>query len=90
MFISLDMNDNSDSRDAWKFLDFLENSLRKERILRRIGWCANYVIERNNKQDTFVIDVLFFNKSPNRCDNIQIVEEYEIFTCFRCSIENLV
>ena len=39
------MNDNSDSRDAGKFLDFLENSLRKEIILRRIGWCANYVIE---------------------------------------------
>ena len=52
--ISLDMNGNPDSRDAGKFLDLLE-----KKILRRIGWCANYVTDRNNKQDTFAIDFLF-------------------------------
>ena len=83
--ISLDMNGNPDSRDAGKFLDLLE-----KKIWRRIGWCANYFTDRNNKQDAFAIDFLFFNKSPNCCDNIQIVEEYEICTCFHCSIEDLV
>ena len=52
--------------------------------------CANYVIDRNNKQDAFVLDFLFLKKSSDRCDNIQIVEEYEICTCLDCSIEDLV
>ena len=52
--------------------------------------CVNYVIDRNNKQDAFVIDFLFKNESPNHCDNIQIVEEFETCTCFHCSIEELV
>ena len=60
------------------------------KILKRIGWCANYVIDRSNKQDAFVIDFLFKNESPNHCDNIQIVEEFETCTCFHSSIEDLV
>ena len=72
-----------------KFLICLKTHSAKK-ILRRIGWCAIYVIDRNNTQDAFVLDFLFLKKSSDRCDNFQIVEEYEICTCLDCSTEDLV
>ena len=90
MCISFEMNDIPDSQDAGKIFDLLEKSFQKNKILRRIGWTANYVMDKNNNPDTFVLDFLFFNKSPNRCDNIQTVQEYEICTCFHCSVGDLV
>ena len=90
MCISFEMNDIPDSQDAGKFLDLLEKSFQKKKILRRIGWTANYVMDKNNNPDTLVLDFLFFNKSPNRYDNIQTVQEYEICTCFHCFVGDLV
>ena len=42
--ISFEMNGIPDSEDAGKLLDLLEKSFQKKKILRRIGWCANYVM----------------------------------------------
>ena len=78
-----------ESWDAGNFLELLENLFQKK-ILRRIGWCANYIMDKNSKHDAFLINFLFSNKLPNRCDKIQVVEEYKICTCFYCSIADLI
>ena len=57
--ISFEMNGIPDSQDAGKFIDLLENSFQKKKILRRIGWCANFVMDKNNNPDAFVLDFLF-------------------------------
>ena len=60
MCISFEMNGIPYSQDAGKFLDLLEKSFQKKKILRRIGWCANYVMDKINNPDAFVLDFLFF------------------------------
>ena len=59
MCISFEMNGILDSQDAGKLLDLLEKSFQKKKILRRIGWCANYVMDKNNNQDAFALDFIF-------------------------------
>ena len=80
MCISFEMNGIPYSQDAGKFLDLLEKSFQKKKILRRIGWCANYVMDKINNPDGFVLDFLFFNKSSSHYNNIQTVQECQICT----------
>ena len=72
--------------DVLKLVELTEEHFSQKKELRELGWCANYMMDKREKND-LLIDFVFINYSPNRriVDDQQSVVNFELYNCYFCS-----
>ena len=70
---------------AFKLVVLTEEQFAREKILRELGWCANYMMDKR-ENNYFIIDFAFINYSPNcRIINDQLpADDFELCNCYIC------
>lgn len=85
MYLFFDSQSTLNHSDASILVEFTEVSFGQEKILREVGWCANYLMDKRQSSN-FHLHFLFSNHSPN-CkivDHDQTVLRYAACNCFPC------
>lgn len=85
MYLFFDSQSALNHSDASILVEFTEVSFGQEKILREVGWCANYLMDKRQSSN-FHLHFLFSNHSPN-CkivDHDQTVLRYAACNCFPC------
>ena len=69
-----------------KLVVLTEERFVREKKLRELGWCANYMMDKSKNND-FMTDFIFINYAPNRriIDNQQPINDFELCNCYFCN-----
>ena len=72
--------------DVLKLVILTEEYFAREKKLREVGWCANYMMDKRENND-FMTDFVFINYSPNRriIDDQQPIDDFELCNCYFCN-----
>ena len=71
--------------DVLKLVILTEEYFAREKKLREVGWCANYMMDKRENND-FMTDFVLINYSPNRriIDDQQPIDNFELCNCYFC------
>ena len=72
--------------DVLKLVVLNEEHFCREKNLRELGWCRNYMMDKRENND-FMTDYVFINYSPNRriINDQQPINDFELCNCYFCN-----
>ena len=70
----------------FKLVVLTEEHFAREKKIRELGWCANYMKDKRENND-FMTDFVFIFYSPNRriIDDQQPIDDFELCNCYFCN-----
>ena len=83
MCLSLQAEYFPSHEDVLKLFVLTEEHFAREKKLRELGWCANYMMDKRENND-FMTDFVFIDYSPNRrmIDDQHLIDDFELCNCY--------
>ena len=82
MCLSLQAEYFPSHEDVLKLFVLTEEHFGREKKLRELGWCANYMMDKR-ENNYFMTDFVFIDYSANRrmIDDQQLIDDFELCNC---------